>query len=182
MPRSLPRGRAGQSQLEQSSHSFSFSRPPEPELGGGLIHPTTETCRSLEGTTARRKGFALYASTQKRIRSKGHRKLLRLDRNISDRPQHLFSRFVCGRAQHVLLLLLLETSQSLAGFSCPSGRSRHAESCTRTVQFIPVHVPVYVHCDICEFADRVPVIRGDFARRFLAEGPVRAPTARERGP
>ena len=47
--------------------------------------------KGLEGTTARRKGFALYASTQKRIRSKGHRKLLRLGRNISDQPRHLFS-------------------------------------------------------------------------------------------
>ena len=45
--------------------SFSFSRPPEPELGGGLTHPTTETCRSLEGTTVQRKGSALYASTHK---------------------------------------------------------------------------------------------------------------------
>ena len=40
-----------------TSLDFSFSRPPEPELGGGLTHPTTEGNLS-RGRPPVGKGFA----------------------------------------------------------------------------------------------------------------------------
>ena len=98
--------------------SFSFSRPPEPELGGGLTHPTTETCRSLEGTTVQRKGSALYASTHKAYEVQRPQKLLRLGRNISDQPRHLFSQplsFPHGRSPHYTLSVFIYTTCKVSG-------------------------------------------------------------------
>ena len=85
--------------------------------GDALCGPDTRTdAVSIDDSNATK--IAELRPHTKRMRSKGHRKLLRLSRNISDQPRQLFSQplsFPHGRSPHYTLSVFIYTTCKVSG-------------------------------------------------------------------